>query len=231
MRKQDTSLQLSRAREELSASLEKSGELESQLDEARSREDSLKSQLRQVEQKWKEVSGLCVCVCVCVCVVIFIYMYRLCEHENDHFHISVTWKWSSILGTLTLHPVFMCVYSFLACLSCKGGRSEGGSVHPSLSCRWSKPGGGSHQSEGHHEPGLSDALSQVHCQGDIQEQRDSGHSCRSDKGTIGCGIVCVCTLYMCVINSNSKNNVFHIELPPSHLKSLYTPTGYHSEGT
>ena len=57
LRKQDTSLQLSRTREELSASLEKSGELESQLDQSRSREDALRSQLREVEQKWKEVSS------------------------------------------------------------------------------------------------------------------------------------------------------------------------------
>ena len=55
LRKQDSSLQLSRTREELSASLEKSGELESQLEDAKSRQDTLKSQLRQVEQKWKEV--------------------------------------------------------------------------------------------------------------------------------------------------------------------------------
>jgi hypothetical protein len=40
----------------LSASLEKSGELESRLEDSRSREDSLRSQLRQVEQKWREVS-------------------------------------------------------------------------------------------------------------------------------------------------------------------------------
>ena len=55
LRKQDTSLQLSRTREELSASVEKSGELESQLEESRSREDTLRSQLRQAEQKWREV--------------------------------------------------------------------------------------------------------------------------------------------------------------------------------
>ena len=56
LRKQDTSLQLNRTRDELSASLEKSGELESQLEDARGREDTLRSQLRQVEQKWREVS-------------------------------------------------------------------------------------------------------------------------------------------------------------------------------
>ena len=58
MRKQDTSLQLSRAKDELSASMEKSGELESQLEEAKSREDALKSQLKQVEQKWRDVSHM-----------------------------------------------------------------------------------------------------------------------------------------------------------------------------
>ena len=57
LRKQDTSLQLSRTREELSESLEKTRELEGQLGQSKNREDTLRSQLREVEQKWKEVSS------------------------------------------------------------------------------------------------------------------------------------------------------------------------------